>query len=73
LPETNDHASFFSFFDVTEKIAIVGGTFAYGMVEQLTGSMRISALVLMVFFIGGALMMIPLLNRKSLKALEPLT
>jgi len=73
LPETNDHASFFSFFDVTEKIAIVGGTFAYGLVEQLSGSMRISALVLMVFFIGGALMMIPLLNRKSLKALEPLT
>ncbi|NVJ86271.1 MAG: MFS transporter [Algoriphagus sp.] len=54
IPEsTTDHASFFSFYDVTEKIAIVLGTFSYGIIEQLTGSMRNSALSLGIFFIVG--------------------
>lgn len=51
--ETTDHASYFSFYDVTEKIAIVLGTFSYGFIEQLTGSMRNSALALGLFFIVG--------------------
>jgi MFS transporter, UMF1 family len=51
--ETTDHASFFSFYDVTEKIAIVLGTFTYGAIEQMTGSMRNSAVSLVVFFIVG--------------------
>ena len=50
---TTDHASFFSFFDLTEKIAVVLGTFTYGFIEQLTGSMRNSALFLVVFFVIG--------------------
>ena len=50
---TTDHASFFSFFDITEKMAIVLGTFTYGAIEQLTGSMRNSALFLVVFFVIG--------------------
>ncbi|GAB2496470.1 MAG: MFS transporter [Cytophagales bacterium] len=51
--ETTEHASFFSFYDVTEKIAIVLGTFTYGAIEQLTGSMRNSAASLGVFFLVG--------------------
>ncbi len=51
--DTTDHASFFSFYDVTEKLAIVFGTFSYGAIEQLTGSMRDSALSLGVFFVVG--------------------
>ena len=51
--ETTDHASYFSFYDVTEKLAIVIGTFTYGVIEQLTGSMRNSALSLGVFFLVG--------------------
>ena len=51
--DTTDHASFFSFYDVTEKLAIVFGTFSYGAIEQLTGSMRNSALSLGVFFVVG--------------------
>jgi MFS transporter, UMF1 family len=51
--ETTDHASYFSFYDVTEKIAIVLGTFSYGFIEQLTGSMRNSTLALGLFFIVG--------------------
>lgn len=51
--ETTKHASFFSFYDVTEKLAIVIGTFTYGAIEQLTGSMRNSAVSLGVFFLVG--------------------
>jgi UMF1 family MFS transporter len=54
IPQTtNENASFFSFFDVTEKVAIVLGTFTYGIIEQLTGSMRNSAVSLGVFFLVG--------------------
>ena len=50
---TTDHASYFSFYDVTEKMAIVLGTFSYGVIEQLTGSMRNSSLTLGIFFLVG--------------------
>lgn len=51
--DTTDHASYFSFYDVTEKMAIVLGTFSYGFIEQITGSMRNSALSLGIFFLVG--------------------
>ena len=50
---TTDHASFFSFFDLTEKVAVVLGTASYGFIEQETGSMRNSALFMAVFFVIG--------------------
>ncbi len=54
IPEnTIDHASYFSFYDVTEKLSIVLGTFAYGFIEQMTGSMRNSTLALAIFFVLG--------------------
>jgi len=53
LPETQDHASYFSFYDVCEKIGLVLGTASYGMIEELTGSMRNSILALIVFFLIG--------------------
>lgn len=54
LPEnTPDTASFFSFYDVTEKLAIVAGLFSFGFIEELTGNMRNSALSLALFFIIG--------------------
>jgi UMF1 family MFS transporter len=51
LPDTKDSASYFSFYDATEKIAIVIGSFTYGFIEGFTGSMRNSVLVLMSFFV----------------------
>jgi UMF1 family MFS transporter len=51
--ETQDTASFFSFYDITEKLAIVIGTFAYGLIDQLTGSMRYSMVFMALFFIAG--------------------
>src|SRR5690606_10297843 len=49
--QTEDTTSFFSFYDVTEKIAIVIGLFTFGFVEELTGDIRTSALVLAIFFL----------------------
>ncbi len=52
IPEGNtDTASFFSFYDSTEKLAIVIGMLGFGFIEQITGSMRNSALMLSLFFI----------------------
>ncbi|MFH4968205.1 MFS transporter [Gaetbulibacter sp. M240] len=53
LPETKDTASFFSFYDVSEKIGIIIGTFLYGFVAQITGSMRNAVLFLLIFFLTG--------------------
>lgn len=51
LPIEGEHASYFSFYDVTEKLALVLGTFVYGFMEELTGSMHNSALALGIFFL----------------------
>jgi len=51
--DTVDTASFFSFYDITEKLAIVIGSLSYGLIDQVTGSMRNSMLFMSIFFIGG--------------------
>jgi UMF1 family MFS transporter len=51
--ETKDTATYFSFYDVTEKIAIVLGTFISGLTIALTGSMKASVLILAQFFFAG--------------------
>lgn len=55
MPETKDTTSFFSFFDVTEKMAIVIGLFSFGLIEGITGNMRNSILALIIFFVLGLL------------------
>jgi UMF1 family MFS transporter len=57
LPETDDTASFFSFYDVTEKIGIVIGMFLYGIIDQVTGSPRYSIIFLCLFFVSGILLL----------------
>jgi UMF1 family MFS transporter len=56
MPETKDTASFFSFYDVTEKIAIVIGMFSFAWITEITGSQRNSVLTLVSFFILGLLL-----------------
>jgi UMF1 family MFS transporter len=70
-PNIPDTASFFSFYDVTEKFAIVVGLFTFGLVESVTGKMRNSALALDCFFAIGLVLMIVLLfaEKKSKKHL----
>ncbi|MEI6817536.1 MAG: MFS transporter [Bacteroidota bacterium] len=57
LPETQDHASFFSFFDICDKMSIVLGTFSYGLILELTGNMRNSIIALILFFITGLILL----------------
>jgi UMF1 family MFS transporter len=61
--DTVDHASYFSFYDVTYNLSIVFGTFSYGLINQLTGSMRYSALGLAVYFIIGMIFLISIRSR----------
>lgn len=52
-PNEENTASFFSFYEVTEKLAIVCGLFSFALIEQLTGNIRNSALSLALFFLIG--------------------
>lgn len=64
LPEdTTDHTSYFSFYDVMEKLATVAGTFSFGVIEALTGSMRYSVLAITVFFLFSLFFMVLLLRK----------
>ena len=58
LPETKDSASYFSFYDVTEKIGIVLGTFFFGLMEYLTGDLRTSVLSIVGFFSVGLVLLL---------------
>lgn len=69
LPETKDHASYFSFYDVSEKLGIVLGVFAFGFIEGLTGSMRHSVLALITFFALGFVFLL-LVPRKKLTSAD---
>lgn len=55
LPETKDHASFFSFYELTDKVGTSLGTAIYGLIATFTGNMRSSIFALLVFFIVGIL------------------
>ena len=65
MPVTNDTASFFSFYDVTEKVAIVIGLTSFGIIEEQTRSMRNSILSLMVFFAIGLIGLISALHKQQ--------
>jgi UMF1 family MFS transporter len=57
MPVTHDTTSFFSFFDVTEKIAIVIGMFSFGTIQEITKSQRTSVLALVIFFLIGLMLL----------------
>lgn len=66
LPQDmEDTTSFFSFYDITEKLAIVVGLFIFGFIEQVTHNIRYSALSLSIFFILGFLLLIRALKFNS--------
>ncbi|WP_369804237.1 MFS transporter [Siphonobacter sp. SORGH_AS_0500] len=64
---TNDTASFFSFYDVCDKISTVIGTFAFGVVIQLTGSMRYSVLVIAAVFVVGLIVLMRIITLQKQK------
>lgn len=57
LPPTEDHASYFSFFDVMEKVGLIFGPLMFGFLEGMFGNMRMSVLMLMAFFIVGFILL----------------
>ncbi|QAA80586.1 MFS transporter [Aequorivita sp. H23M31] len=66
LPPTKDTTSYFSFYDVAEKIGIVIGMLLYGFIDQITGSMRNSILFLVVFFISGLFLLLRVPRNKTI-------
>ena len=70
LPKTDDHAAYYSFYDVAEKMSVVLGTFFFGLLEMLTGSMRASILLLGGLFIVGLFFFIGIRKEKALLPLE---
>jgi len=66
MPETRDTASYFSYYDFTEKLAIVIGMFSFGLIEEATGSMKNSVLSLVVFFVFGLVWLIRAQKLKTL-------
>ena len=68
MPVTRDTASFFSFYDVTEKLAIVIGLFTFGVIDEWLG-MKNSVLSLIVFFVLG-LVALSITKRKELQTLK---
>ena len=65
MPETKDTASYFSYYDLTEKFAIVIGMFSFGFIEELTGSMKNSIVFLIVFFVLGLLWLYSALRKQG--------
>lgn len=57
LPETKDTASFFSFYDVSEKVGIVIGMAIFAVIDQITGSIRNAVIFLAIFFISGVILL----------------
>ncbi|MDF2187364.1 MFS transporter [Paraflavitalea sp. CAU 1676] len=68
MPETADTASFFSYYDFTEKIAIVLGMFSWAAIDDYTGNMKTSLLSLIVFFAIGLIWLYSALHKQQQKA-----
>lgn len=57
LPPTKDTASYFSFYDVCDKVGTVVGTLSFGYIAEFFGGMRNSVLALITFFIIGGILL----------------
>jgi UMF1 family MFS transporter len=65
MPATTDTASYFSYYDLTEKLAIVIGMFTFGFVSQITGSMKNALIFLVIFFVIGLALLFSALRKQS--------
>ncbi|MBT6816845.1 MAG: MFS transporter, partial [Flavobacteriales bacterium] len=65
LPDGGEHVTYFSFFDIAEKLATVMGMLGVGWIIETTGDMRISALLLSVFFVIAVVVWFPIQFRQS--------
>ena len=65
IPKTKDTTSFFSFYDVTEKVGIIVGMMMFGSIDQITGSMRNAILFFIILFLIGALLLSRIPNNNT--------
>jgi len=70
MPETEDTASFFSYYDVVEKLSIAIGLTTFGYIHELTGSMRNSVLALIIFFAIGLLWLLSAYKKQKSTSLK---
>ncbi|MFY0253506.1 MFS transporter [Chitinophaga sp. 30R24] len=70
MPETQDTTSFFSYYDVTEKLSIVIGMFSFAYIDDLTEDMRNSVLALVVFFVIGLVWVVSALLKQKQTVLQ---
>jgi UMF1 family MFS transporter len=69
IPQNSiQHASYFSFYDVTFNLSLVFGTFSYGLIEHITGSMRNSTLALASYFAIGLILLLQVRSKAIQKA-----
>ncbi|QNL52624.1 MFS transporter [Olivibacter sp. SDN3] len=70
--DQKDTTAFFSFYDVTEKLAIVIGLFSFAFIEELTANIRYSALCLALYFVVGLFLLVRIVleNKRGRKHLE---
>lgn len=73
LPETTDHASYFSFYDVMEKMSIVLGAVTYGLVNDFTGSLRNTLVVLLLYFVVGMILLLWIQRRGTKSLLDKIS
>lgn len=73
LPTTEDTTSYFSFYDVSEKLGIVLGLFFFGLMEYLTGDLRASVLSIVAFFAVGLVLLIFVPRKESVKGRKVLS
>jgi len=64
IPATTKTTSYFSFYDISQKLSIVVGMTLFATIDQITGSMRNSILLFFIFFVAGAIILIKL-NKKT--------
>lgn len=64
LPPTDDHASFFSFYDVMEKLGMILGTVTWGVISEMVGGMRPAILSLVLYFVLGWLVLFSMRKQK---------
>jgi len=66
LPESDDNASFFSFYDVMEKLGMIIGTVTFGLISEVVGGMRPSILSLILYFVLGFGVLLTIKNEQKI-------
>jgi MFS transporter, UMF1 family len=70
LPRTHDHTSYFSFYDVLEKLGLVVGPLMFGIITGIAQGMRPSILMLITVFALGLILLFLVPMKKFKEQIE---